>query len=137
MPDAITQFAKANYLNLESFRKTGVGVRTPVWFAQDAAPSPANDPRAGSGNLFYIYSAPDVGKVKRIRNNPRVRVAPCDLRGNLRGAWVDARARICDTSEAAHGQNLLRRKYGWLKIVGDFFSRLRGRTQAVIRIEID
>ena len=37
--------------------------------------------------------------------------------------------------EAAHGQELLRRKYGWLKIVGDFFSRLRGRTQTVIAIQ--
>jgi PPOX class probable F420-dependent enzyme len=133
MPDAIAQFAKARYLNLETFRKTGVGVRTPVWFAQDSsADSPLND-----GSIFYIYSTPDAGKVKRIRNNPRVRVAPCDLRGNLRGAWVDARVRICDGAEAAHGQDLLRRKYGWMKIAGDFFSRLRGRTQTVIAIHID
>ena len=37
MPDAIGQFAKAKYLSLETFRKTGVGVRTPVWFAADPA----------------------------------------------------------------------------------------------------
>ena len=65
-----------------------------------------------------------------------VRVAPCDMRGNLRGAWVDAHARICEGAEAARGQELLRRKYGWMKIVGDFFSRMRGRTQAVIAIEM-
>ena len=134
MPDAIGQFAKAKYLNLETFRKTGVGVRTPVWFAQDASPG-AFSPDAGS--VFYIYSTPDAGKVKRIRNNPRVRVAPCDMRGNLRGAWVDAQALICEGGEAAHGQELLRCKYGWMKIAGDFFSRLRGRTQTVIAIHID
>jgi PPOX class probable F420-dependent enzyme len=133
MPDAIGQFAKARYLNLETFRKTGAGVRTPVWFAQA---SPA-DSSPDEGSIFYIYSTPDAGKVKRIRNNPRVRVAPCDIRGNLRGAWVDVRARICDGAEAAHGQDLLRRKYGWMKIAGDFFSRLRGRTQNVIAIHID
>jgi len=127
MPDAIAQFANAKYLNLETFRKTGVGVRTPVWFAQDA----------GREAVFYLYSAPDAGKVKRIRNNPKVRVAPCDFRGNLRGAWVDGSARLCQGDEAALGQDLLRRKYGWLKIVGDFFSRLRGRTQAVIAIHVD
>jgi len=133
MPNAIAQFAKARYLNLETFRKTGVGVRTPVWFAQDSgADSPPN-----RDDVFYIYSTPDSGKIKRIRNNPRVRVAPCDIRGNLRGAWVDARARICDDAEAAHGQDLLRRKYGWMKIAGDFFSRLRGKTQTVIAIHID
>jgi uncharacterized protein len=122
MPDPIAQFARAKYLNLESFRKTGVGVCTPVWFAQEK-------------DIFYIYTLPDAGKTKRIRNNPKVRIAPCDMRGNLRGAWVEARARICDGPEAAHGQELLRRKYGWMKIVGDFFSRLRGRTQVVIAID--
>ena len=35
MPDAIAQFAEAKYLNLETLRKSGVGVRTPVWFAKD------------------------------------------------------------------------------------------------------
>src|SRR5271165_2825146 len=122
MPDPIGQFTNAKYLNLETFRKTGVGVCTPVWFAPER-------------DIFYIYTLPNAGKAKRIRNNPKVRIAPCDMRGNLRGAWVDARARICDGPEAAHGQELLRRKYGWMKIVGDFFSRLRGRTQAVIAID--
>ena len=124
MPDPIAQFANAKYLNLETFRKTGVGVCTPVWFAQEET-------------TFYVYSEAESGKVKRIRNNPKVRTAPCDMRGNLRGAWVDARARICDSPEAEQGQELLRQKYGWMKIVGDFFSRLRGRTQIVIAIQLD
>jgi len=123
MTGPIVQFADAKYLNLETFRKTGTGVRTPVWFA------PGN-------KVVYVYSAPDAGKVKRIRNNPRVRVAPCDFRGNLRGPWWDTQARICNGPEAARGQQLLRSKYGWLKIVGDFFSRLRGRTQTVIAIDM-
>jgi PPOX class probable F420-dependent enzyme len=123
MPDAIAQFATAKYINLETFRKSGVGVRTPVWFAQD-------------GNVFYVYSEQDAGKVKRIRNNPRVRVAPCTFRGALRGAWIDAQARFCEGNEAAHGQQLLRRKYGWLKIIGDFFSRLLGHAQTVIAIQL-
>jgi uncharacterized protein len=124
MPDPIAQFANGKYLSLETFRKTGVGVRTPLWFAQE-------------GDMFYVYTLPDSGKAKRIRNNPKVRVAPCDMRGNLRGAWVEARARICEGSEAARGQELLRRKYGWIKIVGDFFSRMRGRTQIAIAIDMD
>ena len=124
MPDALGQFAKAKYLNLETFRKTGVGVRTPVWFAQD-------DGRP----LFYIYSEADAGKVKRIRNNPKVRIAPSNFLGELRGAWVEARARICEGDEAQHGQQLLRKKY-LLKIVGDFFSRLLRHKQLVIALEL-
>ena len=129
MPDAIGQFAKAKYLNLETFRKTGVGVRTPVWFAED--------PTTRSVITFYVYTLPDSGKAKRIRNNPKVRIAPCNMRGDLRGAWVDARARICTGDEAAKGQSLLNEKYGLMKRIGDFFSRLRGRTQIVLAIEID
>lgn len=127
MPDAIGQFAKAKYLSLETFRKTGVGVRTPVWFAEDPARQPTT---------FYVYSAPDSGKAKRIRNNPKVRIAPRNMRGDLRGAWVDARARICSGDEAAKGQSLLAEKY-LLKRIGDFFSRMRGRTQVVLAIEIE
>lgn len=130
MTDAIAQFAKAKYLHLETFRKTGVGVRTPVWFAQ------SGDTGTPGRVAFYIYSEADAGKVKRIRNNPKARVAPCNFRGNLRGAWIDGHARICTGDEAAQGQALLRRKY-WLKIVGDFFGRLMRHKNAVIAIELD
>lgn len=126
MSDAVAQFANAKYISLETFRKTGVGVRTPVWFAADPA----------SQETFYVYSAPDAGKVKRIRNNSRVRVAPCDIRGNLRGAWVDAQAALCESPEADKGQDLLKQKYGLMKRIGDFFAGLRGRKQAVISIHL-
>jgi len=132
MPDAIAQFADAKYLNLETFRKSGTGVCTPVWFAQARTQSAA----VSGPNVFYVYSEAEAGKVKRVRNNSKVRIAPCDMRGNLRGAWVDARARICAAEEAAQGQQLLRHKY-WLKIVGDFFGRLLRHKNAVIAIELD
>ncbi len=134
MPDAITQFAKAKYLNLETFRKNASGVRTPVWFAEEPHSS---SPPGSEQAVFYIYSEFDAGKVKRIRNNPKVRIAPCNFRGGLRGAWVDAIARICPSDEAAHGQALLRQKYGLLKIVGDFFAGLRRHKQAVLAVTID
>jgi len=127
--DAITQFANAKYFSLETFRKTGVGVRTPVWFAE----APSGKARA----MFYIYTLPDSGKVKRIRNNSRVRIAPCNMKGDVSGGWVEARARICGDDEAATGQALLIDKYGLMKRIGDFFSRLRGRVQCVLAIELD
>ena len=125
MSDALAQFEEAKYLSLETFRKNGVGVKTPVWFAQKPGQS-----------IFYVYSEADAGKVKRIRNNPKVRVAPCSVRGQVRGEWVDGVARICSGDEAQLGQQLLRRKYGWQKRIGDFFSRLLGHKQAVLVIEI-
>ncbi len=126
MPEPIAQFAAAKYISLETFRKTGVGVRTPVWFAADPA----------APDIFYLYSEADAGKVKRIRNNPHVRVAPCDIRGNVRGAWVDGQARIIEGGEANKAQDLLRQKYGWMKRMGDFFSRLMGHKQTLLQISI-
>ena len=131
MLDAIRQFAGAKYLNLETFRRTGIGVRTPVWFAQDVLHS------TSAITVFYIYSEAGAGKVKRIRNNPNVRIAPCTMRGDVRGVWINGSARICGDDEAAHGQQLLTQKYGLLKIVGDFFSRLMRHKQTVIAVEFD
>lgn len=130
--DPVAQFADAKYLNLESFRKSGAGVRTPVWFAAAAAEGAGMVPE----EIFYVYSEADAGKVKRIRNNSKVRIAPCNFRGQLRGAWVEASARICPAGETAHGQQLLRRKYGWLKMLGDFFGRLLKHKNVVIAIEL-
>ncbi|SRR5712692_5707962 len=120
----ISQFADEKYLNLETLRKDGKAVATPVWFAED-------------GGVLYIYSLADAGKVKRIRNNPRVRVAPCDMRGKLKGAWVEARARILQGDEAAKGHRLLDEKYGLLKKIGNVYSKLRKRERVVIAIELD
>ena len=120
---ATGQFANQNYLSLESYRKNGVGVRTPVWFAMDPS------------GTFYVYTTDDAWKVKRIRNNPYVKIAPCDMRGKSKGAWVDAQARLVEGSEAEKGQQLLNEKYFW-KRIGDVFSRLMGHKQVMIAIHV-
>jgi PPOX class probable F420-dependent enzyme len=120
----LAQFAGHKYLNLESYRKSGQPVRTPMWFAEDAG-------------LLYVYSLASAGKVKRIRHNSRVRLMPCDVRGQPRGEWVDAEASIVGAAEAARGHQLLRRKYGWLKGIGDLFSKLKKRERVVIAIRVE
>ena len=110
--DPVAQFTGHNYLSLETFRKNGQGVATPVWFAE-------------KDGLFYVYSLAESGKVKRVRNNPKCRVAPCDARGRLRGEWVDATARIVEGDEASQANALLNTKYSILKPALDFFARLR------------
>jgi PPOX class probable F420-dependent enzyme len=118
------------YLNLETFKKSGEGVKTPVWFAADPSASLAsNDAK------LYAYTIGVSGKVKRIRNNGRVRIAPCNMRGAALGDWVDARAEIVTGGEAEHGVALLNKKYfPWKQLLAFFasFSR-RGRTVFVIR----
>jgi len=123
-------FAGQKYLNLETFKKSGDGVKTPLWFvAEPSAKLDSNDAK------LYIYTIGVSGKVKRIRNNPRVRIAPCTMRGEVRGEWVDARAEIVTAAEADHGTALLNKKYfPWKQLLAFFakFSR-RGRTVFVIR----
>ena len=114
------------YLNLETFRKNGQSVRTPVWFA--------SEPAVGVPQTLYVYSTADSGKAKRIRNNPRVRVAPCDMRGNLRGDWIEARAAIVTGDEASRGMRLLNQKYLPWKQLLDFFASFRRNARVVFAI---
>ena len=119
-------FQSNRYLCVESFRKDGKGVRTPVWFA--------GDPVRGVPQKLYVYSEADSGKAKRIRRNSRVRIAPCDVRGKLLGDWIEASAEIVTNEEAGHGMRLLNAKYTPWKQLLDFFSRFKRRGRVVFAI---
>jgi hypothetical protein len=122
-------FAGHKYLNLETFKKSGDGVKTPVWFAAD--PSASLDSRDAQ---LYVYTIGVSGKVKRIRNNGRVKIAPCNARGGVLGEWVDARAEIVTGEEAARGMQLLNKKYVPWKQLLDFFAMFRPRECTVFAI---
>ncbi len=122
-------FAGHKYLNLETFKKSGEGVKTPVWFA--AEPSAHLD---SSGAKLYLYTIGVSGKVKRVRNNPRVKIAPCDMRGRVLGDWVEARVEIVTGEEAARGTRLLNKKYFPLKQLLGFFASFSRRERIVFAI---
>jgi hypothetical protein len=122
-------FAGHKYLNLETFKKSGEGVKTPVWFAE----APAADLDSNAAKL-YVYTIGVSGKVKRIRNNPQVKIAPCDMRGNPKGDWADARAEIVTGAEALYGMELLNKKYFPWKQILDFFAMFRRRERTVFTI---
>ena len=122
-------FQKSKYLNLETFRKSGAGVRTPVWFAAASA--------SGAPETLYVYSTADSGKAKRIRNNGGVKLAPCDIRGRLLGAWVNARAEIVTGADAQRGMSLLNKRYFPWKQLLDFFAKFRPRQHVVFAIRPD
>jgi uncharacterized protein len=111
------------YLSLETYRRTGQAVPTPVWFVVHR-------------DTIYVYTLASAGKVKRIRNNPRVRIAPCDVRGTLTGPWVEATARIALDTEAAQAHDLLVAKYGWMKRLADLFRKIRPKPRTVIAIVV-
>jgi len=121
---AIGDLDRHRYLALATFRKSGAEVATPVWFA-------------AAGGTLYVCSAGDAGKVKRLRQSSRARVAPSDARGRVQGAWRDATARLVTEPaaiERAHAA--LRAKYGWQMWLTDLFSRLAGRIRRRAWIEI-
>ena len=113
------------YLSLTTYRANGAEVATPVWFA------------SGDGT-FYVFTGGDSGKVKRLRRSLRVRIAPCDARGKLHGAYRDATARlVTDTAVIQRAQAALGKKYGWQKWLLDLGSRLTGRIRRRAWIVID
>jgi len=120
----VTELDRHRYLSLATFRRSGVEVRTPVWFA------------AADGKL-YVFTSGDSGKAKRLRNSPRARIAPCDARGGVRGAWREATARlVTDRARIARAGDALRAKYGWQMTILDLFSRVAGRIERRAWIEI-
>jgi hypothetical protein len=88
------------YISLGTYRKTGDKVATPVWFGED-------------GDKLYVMTRSDMGKTKRIRNNPQVTVAPCTIRGKVTGAEFAARVRILPAEEHARARQAINHKY-WM-----------------------
>jgi PPOX class probable F420-dependent enzyme len=86
------------YISLATFRKNGVAVHTPVWFADE------ND-------RLYVMTRGDSSKIKRIRANPVVKVAPSTIRVKVTGHEFPGRARILPEQDWPHARNLIRAKY--------------------------
>jgi uncharacterized protein len=122
VPDpTLAQFGGRKYISLETFKRDGRGVKTPVWFVLH------ND-------ALYVYTEADSWKVKRIRTNPRVRVAACNIRGDIKGPWLDATASLVEGDERLAANRLLDRKY-FLKVLFNFLSRINRHKRAMIKIE--
>jgi uncharacterized protein len=116
-------FEKQKYLNLETIRKSGVGVKTPVWFVQD-------------DNVLYVRTVANSGKVKRIRNHPQVNIAPCKMDGTLLGDWVQAQAReISDEEIDKMVDRLLGKKYGLMKALFAMAGSRDGRKNTILELK--
>ena len=79
MGNHLDKFLDQKYINLETYKKDGTAVRTPVWFVID------ND-------LIYVITRDSTGKVKRLRNNHDVRIVSCSFKGEPKNEWVKAKA---------------------------------------------
>ena len=108
----LEQLGAEKYVLLTTFRRDGRAVPTPLWVVPD-----------GPGLAFWTPA--HTGKVKRIRNSGRVTVAACDVRGNVRGAAIEAQARLGDAADLRRITEGLKRKYGLLGRLSLLGSKLR------------
>jgi uncharacterized protein len=98
-PTTVAQLGEEQYLLVTTFRRDGTPVATPVWAARE-------------GEALLVWTVGDSGKVKRIRRDGTVTVAPCTVRGKPTGEAVPARAELLGAEGGVHVRELIKRKYG-------------------------
>ena len=124
--DAIDHLERSSYLSFATLKKSGEYVATPVWFA------PFDDG-------YCLFSAPDTGKIKRLRNFTQCRIAACNVRGSLSGQWLEGQAQILEHAAAqTKALTELRKKYGWQMHLLNFLARLASRydKRAIIAVDL-
>ncbi|MBW3633687.1 MAG: PPOX class F420-dependent oxidoreductase [Chloroflexi bacterium] len=119
---SLAPFARQKTVLLTTFRRDGTSVGTPVSIVVD-------------GNRAFVRSWDTSGKVKRIRNNPQVIIAPSTTRGTPTGPALSAQARILTGSESSRAGRLLARKYPLLHgVLVPLAHRLRRNTTTHIEL---
>lgn len=111
---------KAQYVAFTTYRRDGTPVVTPVWAAAE-------------GDSLFIFSNPNAGKVKRVRNSSRATVAPCTATGTITGAALPAEAFLLSDDQMPKVWKLLVKKYGIaarLFVAYDALRSLVGKTRA-------
>lgn len=118
------QLSREKYISLETYRKSGAAVRTPVWLVED-------------GGVIYVRTDPTSGKAKRIRRDPRVKVAPSNVRGKPSGPYVEGKARFVQGADAERILEMITKRYGTMGRLVESVNSLRGRhATAAIAIEL-
>lgn len=112
--------AASKYVSLTTFRRDGSPVATPVWVARD-------------GEALVVVTGAGSGKVRRIRANASVTLAPCDVRGRVHGEAIAGRAVVLDASETGRITRLIRRRYG---LLGWLFSRGSAAGRVGVRVTL-
>ncbi len=116
--------AAARHVLLTTFTKDGRAKPTPIWTARD-------------GDRLLVITEESSWKVKRIRNTPRVTLAPCDMRGNTKGNAIEATAAILDKSQTGVVYDAIGKRYGIVGKVFNLFSKhVRGGMQKNVGLEL-
>lgn len=112
--DPLPTLSAYHYINLETLKRDGKGVATPVWFTIN-------------GTKISVITRKQTGKVKRLKNNPNVRLAPCGIRGRLKGRWYKGKAFLANEDELNTALRLRNEKYGFRARLAGIFTRSKGQ----------
>lgn len=117
--DQISILSRHQYINLETYRRNGQAVATPVWFTID-------------GNKIFVVTRSKTGKVKRLRNNSKVRIVPSGIRGQPKGKWLNGKATFATPQELERALKQRNKKYGFKARLSGLFSRTKGELIGII-----
>lgn len=118
--DKISMLSTHAYINLETYRRNGQAVATPVWFTIDG------------DKMIYVVTRTETGKVKRLRNNSKVRIVPSGIRGQPKGEWLNGIATFATPEQLEHALKQRNKKYGFKARLSGLFSRTKGNLIGII-----
>jgi PPOX class probable F420-dependent enzyme len=120
----LAPFIRQRTILLTTYRRNGTAVGTPVHIAVD-------------GERAYARTWDATWKVKRIRHNPEVEIAPSTFRGTPTGPAIHACARLIEGTEARRAARALAHKYPILHgLLIPLVHRLRGYTTVHIELTL-
>jgi PPOX class probable F420-dependent enzyme len=121
---ALDRIGRGKYVSVTTYRRDGRAVPTPVGALVHEG-------------VLYALTAPGTGKVKRIRNNPRVTIAPCAMNGTVPpdAPTTPGTARLLDETSTAHVQELMKQRFCMYRLVR-MADRMLRRERPLVAIAI-
>ena len=109
----LEQLESEKYISVETFRKSGDGVKTPVWFVI-------------RDQTIFVITRDQTGKFKRLKNNTKVNVAICSMKGDVKSEWSSGAATILSDKKVKEVSKWRDKKYGFLSKLAKFASKTKG-----------
>ena len=100
--DPTAALGEQRFVSLTTYKRNGEGVAAPMWIGRDGAD-------------LFVWTPADSWKVKRVRNDPRVLLAPSGRFGKVRDDVLPVQGTaqvITDPATVDQLQGEIRRKYG-------------------------
>ncbi len=118
------QFVNNKYINIESYKKNGMSVRTPVLFVNKE-------------QKIYFRTSKSSGKIKRINNNAQIKFAPCNINGKTNdNYWKSGLATIINGSEIEIIDKLFEKKYGIINMLLKLIYKIRKMELVFVSVSI-